>query len=122
MPRYCEAEQAQHGDCCATVVTIQRRDIMEPQTIEQCRAEIGEVDPSGRIVLNMEQVDNVSTGFITVLVVLSRAVRGNGGRVTLCNVQPRVNDVFKLLRLQKIMPTAETLEEALELVCAPAEG
>ena len=120
MPRYCQAEQVRHGEHSVAVVTITRRDILEPQTIEQCRSEIEEVDPSQRIVLNMRDVDNVSTGFITVLVVLSRSVRENGGRVAVCQVRPRVEDVFKLLRIERIVSIVDSLDDALYDVCSEA--
>ncbi len=121
MSEYITTERVTAGDQEVTVIVLKKRDILEPQTIETCKEEMQQAVDTPSVVLNMEAVENISTAFITILIVLNRSAREAGGRMAICCVQPRVNDVFKLLRIQRIIPVVDTLEEALAALSAEEE-
>ena len=65
------------------------------------------------VVLNLAEVPYMDSSAIAVLVEVLKAVRGEGGRVTLTHLQKRVAGLLHIARLDTIFGIAETDEAAL---------
>jgi anti-sigma B factor antagonist len=75
-----------------------------------------------RLVVDMDDLDFMSTAGWSVLVAKLRRVRAGGGSLHLCRMSPDVDDVHKLLQFQALMPGHATLDAALAAVRAGATG
>jgi len=75
-----------------------------------------------RLVVDMSDLDFMSTAGWSVLVAKLRRVRSLHGSLQLCCMSPEVDEVHKLLEFQALMPGHATLEAALSAVRAGAAG
>ena len=71
-------------------------------------------------VVDLSQVDFVASMGIRMLVSAARSLRSKQAALALYGVQDRVNQVFELVALQKVIPVCPTETEALAAVASPA--
>ena len=67
-----------------------------------------------RLVVDLSDVDYISSSAIRMILGKSRVVRSNGGQMVLCRLQPLVSRVFEMTRLNKIIPVLATVDEAVQ--------
>ena len=112
-PRWLQVEQI--GP--VTVVTFATRAILEEDAVEAARAQLnGLVDHMGRhqLLLDLGQVERLTSLMVGRLVGLSKKVRAVGGRLALCGVKPKMREVFNMLGLPRVIPTYDSQPEALQ--------
>jgi anti-anti-sigma factor len=82
----------------------------------------GLVDQAGRsrIVLNLERVELMDSSAISKVVLLNHKVQAAGGRLALCRLQPRVDDLFKTMHLTGTVAIYAEEKEALESFPPPS--
>jgi anti-anti-sigma factor len=73
----------------------------------------GEAEPVRGLVLNMEGVKLVSTAIWGKLFVLSRKLQKDGGALAVCALGPLLRDAVRVLRLDRLLSVADTVEDAL---------
>ena len=78
--------------------------------LEQCLAE-GRV----QLLLDMTEVDYVSSAGWGIFISIVRGAREQGGDLCLVGMQPEVQDVFELLEFRSILDAYPTLSDALSL-------
>lgn len=66
-----------------------------------------------RVVLHMDGVGFASSMFMGTLVQFRGRMKKHGGHVSMCALQPRVAEAFTTARLDWIIPTFATLDQAL---------
>jgi len=101
--------------CGVIVVCFKVRRLVMPLDIEDAAKEMGTVHQQtgyNRIVLDLGQLRQISSGFISKIIGLKKTLVAGGGGLALCGIGPEVAKVFKLLNLQKIFTMAKDEYEA----------
>lgn len=102
-----------------TVVRV-RCDRLDASQADRFKEEMAGIIPDGgaRLVLDLADVGFIdSTGIGAVASALKR--NGPKGRMMLCRVRPAVRKVFEITRFFKIVPAAETRDEAVDALTPP---
>jgi anti-sigma B factor antagonist len=68
-----------------------------------------------RVVLDLGGVDFVDSSGLGALIHMHKTFEGRG-RLALCNLDPKVAQLFKVTRLQRVFAIASTPDEAAKLV------
>jgi anti-sigma B factor antagonist len=69
--------------------------------------------PNTKLILNLENIDFVdSTGFGVFLSIMKTA-NNNFGYFKICNIQPDVMELFKLLKLHNVFEIYNTLDDGV---------
>ena len=92
----------------------------------------GRVDPleallganwkAGRVVIDFSSVRYVDSSAVGWLIGAQRAFREGGGRMVLFGVQPVVRQIFDVLKVGRVVPIAENVAAARELVLSATGG
>jgi anti-sigma B factor antagonist len=74
------------------------------------------VDQQGepRFALDLEKVDYLSSSGVAILVGLKRRVETKGGKIVLYHVQPIVNDLLAVMKLDRFFLIRDDQERALD--------
>ncbi|WP_165226734.1 STAS domain-containing protein [Aquisphaera insulae] len=65
------------------------------------------------IVLDLDQIDYLSSSGVAILVGLKRRIDTRGGKLALFNVQPVVSDLLKVMKLDRYFPITEDEASAI---------
>jgi anti-sigma B factor antagonist len=89
-----------HGK--ATVVIAKGRlDSNTSKLLETRLTELASV-PAAALVVDLGQVDYVSSAGLRVLLIAVKKVKGGGGKLALCAIQPQVREVFDISGLSAV--------------------
>jgi len=69
-----------------------------------------------RLVIDLAQLDYISSVGLRVFMLAAKRLKPVGGRVVLCGLQPGVTQVFEIAGFSTIFPMAATREEASALL------
>jgi anti-anti-sigma factor len=100
---------------CAVVEFANSR-ISEGTTVEAIQTTLTQLiedDPQQSIVIDFQRVELMSSATLGVLVRLYRDLSENGGRMVLCGLQPSVQKVFELTRLDQLFRIEKDLAAGL---------
>lgn len=99
-----------------TVVLLTNQRILDELSISQIGADLTEIiEKAGnpKIVINFSNVTNMSSSALGMLITLHKCAREAGGALRLCNIQPTIQEVFKITRLDEIFKICPTQDEAV---------
>ena len=98
-----------------TIVTPQGR--LDAAGARPLETELTEHLAAGRVhlLVDLAQVTYVSSVGLRLFVTVMRRARREGGALKLCNLKPRVLEVFKLAGFDRVLAIADTLEQAQNL-------
>jgi anti-anti-sigma factor len=104
------------------IITVKGR--LDASTAPQLQAHFDGHIAAGKhfFVLNLQDVDYVSSGGLRVLLIVTKKVMAQKGGVVLSNLHPFVEDLVTMAGFNKLIPTAASEEEAINLLTqgAPA--
>ena len=103
----------------ATVVTFMQAKILEEKDIQQLsKSLVSVVEQAERVnvVLNFENVRFLSSAVLGLLIRLSKKVYEREGQLRLCNIDAKINEVFRITRLTKIFDICSDVEGSLESI------
>ena len=66
-----------------------------------------------RVVLDMSEVEYISSGGLRVIIMLTKALERISGEMKLCGLSPFVSEVFKITNLAKRFDICSTRDEAV---------
>lgn len=72
-----------------------------------------------RIVVNLEDLEFISSAGVGCLIGIMDEVGGRGGRLILARIRPEVKNLFDLLGLSRVAECAGTVEEARAALTRP---
>lgn len=75
-----------------------------------------------QVVVDMSQVDHVTSSSLGKLITMHRRLHRNGGRLAICSVSDGVNEVLETSRLIDYFNVTDDLDGALALVAAEGEN
>jgi anti-sigma B factor antagonist len=67
-----------------------------------------------KLLLSFAGVKHLSSQMLAKLIALHKYVKKNGGDLKLCEISPRVHEIFALVRLDRLLDIRDTEEHALE--------
>lgn len=110
---------ANHFTCVedegAAVVTFLRQQLTDEDNIEQLGEALFsllEKDAQLRIILDLSQLDYVTSSVLGKFITLHRRLRRQGGMLVLCAMQPNVRETLRASRLLDYFQTADTVDAA----------
>jgi anti-anti-sigma factor len=68
------------------------------------------------VVLDLSNVDYLSTPAIAMFLDVAKTVKATGGRMVATGAQPRVEEVLKRLRLDAVLPVTGSVNEGVRRV------
>ena len=101
----------------ATILTLASRKILEEQDIKSLQESIMSVmDQSDGINLIMDfcHVEFLSSSVLGLLIRISKKIHEKNGNLRLCNINPKIYEVFKITQLTKVFDIHKDVESALE--------
>ena len=101
----------------ATIVTFVDEKILEEMDIQALQASVmSVVEEAERInlILDFCNVQFLSSAVLGLLMRISKKVYEKDGQLKLCNISPRIYEIFKITRLNQIFDIHEDVDRAIE--------
>lgn len=102
----------------ATIVTFIDEKILEEQDISALQDSIISVIESAsggmNLILDFSKVQFLSSAVLGLLIRVSKRVYQHDGQLRLCNISPKIYEIFKITRLTKIFDIYPDVESAGE--------
>ena len=102
----------------ATIVTFTDEKILEEKDIQALQESIMSVVESAgsglTLILDFCNVRFLSSAVLGLLIRISKRVYQRDGQLRLCNIHPKIYEIFKITRLTKIFDIYKDLESATE--------
>ena len=70
--------------------------------IRQSLEPVIERNDNGHMILNFANVKFMTSAMLGLLIRVNKKVRQRGGRLALCNVAPKIREVFEITQLTKV--------------------
>jgi len=100
----------------ATVLAFTDRKILEDQDIRSLQdSVISVVDQADgiQLVLDFGQVEFLSSAVLGLLIRISKRISEKNGQLSLCNISPKIYEVFKITQLTKIFDIQKDVDSAI---------
>ena len=102
----------------ATIVCFTDEKILEEQDIKVLQDSIMSVVESAsggiKLILDFGNVRFLSSAVLGLLIRLSKRIYEHDGQLRLCNINPKIFEIFKITRLTKTFDIYEDVESATE--------
>jgi anti-sigma B factor antagonist len=102
----------------ATIVRFTDEKILEEKDIKALQESILPIieSASGRInlILDFGNVRFLSSAVLGLLIRISKRIYECEGQLKLCNISPKIYEIFKITRLTKTFDIYESIEDAIE--------
>ncbi|MGB2807811.1 MAG: STAS domain-containing protein [Sedimentisphaerales bacterium] len=101
----------------ATIVTFVDEKILEEMDIQSLQVSVMSVIEEAErvnLILDFCNVQFFSSAVLGLLMRISKKVYEREGQLRLCNISPRIYEIFKITRLNKIFDIYENVKSATE--------
>ncbi len=101
----------------ATIITLAEEKILEDTDIRALQESIMSVIEQAErmnLILNFGNVRFLSSAVLGLLIRISKKIYEQDGQLKLCNIDPKIHEIFKITRLNKIFDIYPDLESATE--------
>ena len=101
----------------ATIVTFTSEKILEEKDIQALQESIVSViEQAERInlILDFSNVRFLSSAVLGLLIRISKKIYERNGQLRLCNINPKIYEIFKITRLNKVFDIYQDAESAAE--------
>jgi anti-sigma B factor antagonist len=91
--------------------------ILDEAKIQQIGAELTSLvtkTPKGRLLLNFKNVQFMSSAMLGKIILLNKKCQAAKVDLRLCEIAPAILDVFKMMKLHKVLNIQKTEEKAIE--------
>ena len=99
------------------VVEFADRKILEEPSISEIGEELSRLvagQGGVKLLVSFKNVDHLSSAALGVLITLNKQVADQKGTLKLSDITPRIYEVFKITRLNKLFDIYDTAEQALK--------
>ena len=100
----------------AVVLTLTDEKILEDEQIRSLQDSIiPVVEQAGRVnlILDFRNVRFLSSAVLGLLIRVSKRVYEGDGQLRLCNIHPKIREIFRITRLTKIFDIYPDLDQAI---------
>jgi len=101
----------------ATIVTFRDEKILQEQDIKSIQTTIFSVVEQGEkinLVLNFANVKFLSSAVLGLLIRISKKVYEQNGKLRLCDIDPKIYEIFKITRLTEVFQVHKSLDNAIQ--------
>jgi len=101
----------------ATIVAFTDEKILEETDIQALRESIMSVVEQAELinlVLDFGNVQFLSSAVLGLLIRISKRIYEHGGQLRLCNINPKIYEIFKITRLTKTFHIYKDVESAVK--------
>ena len=101
----------------ATIVSFTDEKILEEKDIKVLRESIMSIVGQAeriKLILDFGNVRFLSSAVLGLLIRLSKRIYEQGGQLKLCNINPKIFEVFKITRLTTTFDIHKDVESAIE--------
>jgi anti-sigma B factor antagonist len=105
----------------ATIVTFTDEKILEEKDIQALGESVMSVIEQAErlnLILDFCNVRFLSSAVLGLLIRVSKKVYERDGQLRLCNIDPKIHEIFKITRLNKIFDICRDVEDATESLTA----
>lgn len=106
----------------ATIVTFVDEKILEEMDIQSLQVSVMSVVAEAErinLILDFCNVQFLSSAVLGLLMRISKKVYEQEGQLRLCNISPRIYEIFKITRLNQIFDIHEDVDRAIESLLSP---
>jgi anti-anti-sigma factor len=100
-----------------TVVEFRTPNLMDPPTLESIQSDLVrlvEIEDRRHVVLDFEKVQYVSSQAIGIVIHMHKKLAGlPHSRLVLCSVPPKIMELLRILRLDKLLKIVPSQKEAV---------
>jgi anti-sigma B factor antagonist len=100
----------------ATVIGFTDRKILEERDIRSLQASVMSVVEQGErinLILDFGNVEFLSSAVLGLLIRISKRVVEHDGKLKLCNINPKIYEVFKITQLTKVFDIHKDVKAAV---------
>lgn len=72
-------------------------------------------DGSKKIIVDLENIDYISSAGLRIVIKANRALLREDGRVILCSMQSYIREIFKTTGIDNFVPILDTMGQALKV-------
>jgi anti-anti-sigma factor len=103
--------------CQATIVRFRCPALIGAAVVETVADKLFRMIQSGylHLVLNLENVEDMTSDMVGYLLAVYRRARSCGGRLALCRLHPELQLLFRRLSLHRLFPIYDSEAEAVRL-------
>jgi anti-sigma B factor antagonist len=101
----------------ATVLAFTDRKILEDKDIRALQDSVMSVIEQAeniQLVLDFGQVEFLSSAVLGLLIRISKRISEKDGKLSLCNISPKIYEVFKITQLTKIFDIQKDVNSAID--------
>ena len=98
----------------ATVTEVPRLDATNATPLGNLLLEYCAANPGSHLLLNLHQVEYLSSAVISEIIKAYRELEKSGGGLRVCGVNPYVADVFHVTHLDQLFHSIDSVQEAAE--------
>jgi len=101
----------------ATIVTLSDEKILEEKDISALQESVMSIIEQAdrmNLILDFHNVRFLSSAVLGVLIRVSKRIYERDGQLRLCNIQPKIHEVFKITRLTKVFDIYQDVASATE--------
>ena len=102
-----------------TFLTSQVLDEMNVQELGKELTALAEGEPGLKMVINFSKIKFLSSAVLGKLIALNKKVSADKGRLVFCNINKDIMQVFKITRLDKLIPIYPDEDDAVKGVLKP---
>ena len=99
-----------------TIVDLLDRRLIDTARIESLGARITDLINNAnavKLIINFDKVEYLSSTMLNVLIALETAVKRKKGKLALAHLDPELQKVFTLMKLNKVMTICKTVDDAM---------
>jgi anti-sigma B factor antagonist len=98
-----------------TVVTLADEKILDDEAIKALEDSIMPlIEQSVNLVIDFSNVRFLSSAVLGLLIRITKRVNESKGRLKLCNISPRIFEIFKITRLDEIFEIYPDVKKAMQ--------
>lgn len=105
-----------HEDGEVVRIEFLDRNILEEARIQQIGDEISALidqSPNPKLLINFENVEHLSSAALGTLITINNKIRQKDGQLRLSNIDPQIQEVFVITKLNKLFQIHENNEKAM---------
>lgn len=99
-----------------TIVEFLDRRLIDTARIEALGEQVMDVVNAAtaiKLIIDFSKVEYLSSTMLNVLIAIDNAVKRKNGRLMLANLDPELQKVFTLMKLNKVMKICKTVDDAM---------
>jgi anti-anti-sigma factor len=105
--------QEEHGAIIVEVVDLEKATLLDANEFKEILTQ--DIEAGWRkIIIDLSECEFIDSTFLGTMVISLKRIAELGGKLRLVGVQPKVESMFKLTKMNRVFEIFETREDALD--------